>query len=480
MIERHTFVIFGGMGDLARRKLIPAFYRLITEGGLADHCVLIGTGRRDVSDRAYGEWTREALTDHGLADGDLEAWCDTSVFYQRVGKGQEGFADISRRIETIESEFNLPGNRVFYLALPPAAFPAAIAGLGEASLNTSPGWTRLVIEKPFGRDLDSAHALNRLVGEFFDESQVYRIDHYLGKETVQNLLAFRFANPMFESVWNRDRVESIEITVAEDLGIGSRAGYYDTTGVLRDMVQNHLTQVLTLVAMEPPVSFDADHIRNEKVKVVEAIAPIRPDDLVLGQYLAGTIGGEAVTGYRDENGVAADSATPTFAGLKLNVDTWRWRGVPFYLRTGKRLPRRVTEVAITFQLPPLCLFHGREDSCIVQPNVLLITLQPDEGFTLQFNVKAPGDTMAHHSQALRFSHDDVYGRLPDAYQALILDIIEGDQTLFVRADEVESSWRLYDPVLESSRETHPYAAGTWGPAEVNERLALSDSSWTIR
>jgi glucose-6-phosphate 1-dehydrogenase len=476
-VDRHVFVIFGGTGDLARRKLIPSLYRLITENGIADRCILLGVAPGEFDDDAYRAWTRDALRDTGLGDADLEAWCDDNVFYQTLGRDSESYGQLRRRIESIESDRGLPGNRAFYLALPPPVFSTAITGLGEAGLSKSPGWTRLVIEKPIGTDLESARELNAVVHEFFDEAQVYRIDHYLGKETVQNLLSFRFANPMFESVWNRDRVESIEITVAEDLGVGTRAGYYESAGALRDMVQNHLTQVLALVAMEPPISFDADQIRTEKVKVIEAIAPIRRENVVFGQYAAGEIDGTPVPGYLDEDGVAADSRTPTFVGLELEVDTWRWRGVPFYLRTGKRLPKRLTQIAVTFQRPPLCIFHGHRDSCVVDPNVLLITLQPGEGFTLSFNVKAPGETFALDSQLLNFSHSDVYGRLPDAYQTLILDVIEGDQTLFVRSDEVDASWRLYDPLLDYRPEPHPYAAGTWGPAVMDRSLALGGKAW---
>jgi glucose-6-phosphate 1-dehydrogenase len=476
-VDRHIFVIFGGTGDLARRKLIPAFYRLITENDIANQCVLLGVGRRDITDGEYRVWVRDALTAGGLENGDRDSWFDDQIFYQQIGADADSYERLSDRIATIETDQGLPGNRVFYLALPPTVFPSVISGLGQARLGDGPGWTRLVIEKPFGNDLESARSLNTLVHVFFEESQVYRIDHYLGKETVQNLLAFRFANPMFESVWNRDRVESIEITVAEELGIGSRAGYYEAAGALRDMVQNHLTQVLALVAMEPPISFDADHVRNEKVKVVQAIAPIRPENIVFGQYEAGSVAGRRVVGYRGEDGVAPDSLTATFVGIKVEVDTWRWHGVPFYLRTGKRLPRRLTEIAVTFQLPPLCIFHGSRDSCVVDPNVLLITLQPDEGFTLRFNVKAPGDAMAHDTQALHFSHDEVYGRLPDAYQALVLDIIEGDQTLFVRSDEVEASWQLYDSLLDPGTEPYRYEAGTWGPAVSNEGLALGGQAW---
>jgi glucose-6-phosphate 1-dehydrogenase len=477
-VERHIFVIFGGTGDLARRKLIPALYRLIAENGIADRCIVLGVAPADVSDDAYRVWTREALKDSGLSDVDLEAWCEDNVYYQKIGDDAGSYDRLGRRIEAIEQDRGFPGNRSFYLALPPAVFPAAITGLGEAGLNESSGWTRLVIEKPIGTDLESARALNALVHEFFNESQVYRIDHYLGKETVQNLLAFRFANPMFESIWNRDRVESVEITVAEDLGIGSRAGYYESAGVLRDMIQNHLTQVLALVAMEPPISFGADEIRDEKVKVVRAIAPIRRETVVLGQYDAGSIAGVAVPGYLDEEGVDEESLTPTFMGVELHVDTWRWQGVPFYLRTGKRLPRRLTQIAVTFRRPPLCIFHGRRDSCIVAPNVLLITLQPDAGFTLDFNVKVPGEAFMLDSQALSFNHADAYGSLPEAYQALILDVIEGDQTLFVRSDEVEASWRLYDPLLDHRPVPLRYEAGTWGPAASDPEVALTGSAWT--
>jgi len=333
--DRHVFVIFGGTGDLARRKLIPSLYRLITENDVAHRCVLLGVATGDLDDDAYRAWTRDALRETGLSDTDLEAWCDDNVFYQKLGRDSESYEQLRRRIESIEFDRGFPGNRAFYLALPPPVFPTVITGLGGAGLSESPGWTRLVIEKPIGTDLASARELNTVANEFFDESQIYRIDHYLGKETVQNLLSFRFANPMFESVWNRDRVESIEITVAEDLCVGTRAGYYESAGALRDMMQNHLTQVLALVAMEPPISFDADQIRTEKVKVIEAIAPIRRENVVFGQYAPGEIEGAAVAGYLDEDGVAPDSRTPTFVGLKLEVDTWRWRGVPFYLRTGK-------------------------------------------------------------------------------------------------------------------------------------------------
>ena len=474
----HLFVIFGGTGDLARRKLIPSIYALVTETAIGDNCVILGVGSRDMDDDDYQAWARDALTDAGLSHEDLASWPDANVHFEHLERDAHSLDQLAHRIEELEAAHDLPGNRVFYLAVPPSVFPGTIERLGLASLNNSPGWTRLVIEKPFGTDLTSAHKLNDLVHRWFPEHQVYRIDHYLGKETVQNVLTFRFSNPMFEHLWNRDRVQSVEITVAEDLGIAGRAGYYETAGALRDMVQNHLTQVLTLVAMEPPVSFDAEQIRNEKVKVIEAIAPITPENVVFGQYDAGSMSGDPVPGYREEEGVDAGSRTPTFVGLRMQIDTWRWQGVPFYLRTGKRLPRQLTQVAVTFLPPPLCIFHGARDGCDMAPNVLLITLQPDEGFTLRFSVKAPGEPLTIESQELRFSHDAVYGPLPDAYRALIEDVIEGDQTLFVRADEAEASWRLYDQLLADEHELHRYDAGTWGPAVRDGSLALGGTSWT--
>ena len=480
MVDRHLFVILGGTGDLAARKLLPALYRLITENNIGDSATILAAATSELTDDEYRKWARHSLSEAGVDGDSLDAWNDSKVFYQSITRDPGTHADLRTRIEEIEKDQDLPGNRTFYLALPPAAFGPTIVGLGKAGLNRGPGWTKLVIEKPIGTNLATARALNETVHAHFDESQVYRIDHYLGKETVQNLLNFRFANPMFESLWNRDRVESVEITVAEDLGIGTRAGYYDKTGALRDMVQNHLTQLLALIAMEPPNSFDAERVRNEKVKVVEAIAPIDRANVVFGQYLAGSVGGEDVPGYCQEEGVDAGSRTPTFVGIKAFVDTWRWEGVPFVLRTGKRLPKRLTQIALTFRRPALCFFHGEPDACEVHRNTLLITLQPNEGFSLAFNVKSPDQEDQLDAQALHFSYGDAYRSLPDAYQTLILDVMEGDQTLFVRADEVEASWKLYDPLLDYHPEPYPYAAGTWGPATLDQGIALSGSAWMDR
>jgi glucose-6-phosphate 1-dehydrogenase len=472
-VANHLFIIFGATGDLARRKLIPSLYAVVNAKGITDQCLVLGVSPVDVDDQTYRRQVRSALIDAGHDEKEAEAWCDGHLFYEQVDRRAASYDGLRKRIETLEADLDLPGNRVFYLALPPPAFPTVINALGKAGLNASPGWTRLVIEKPFGTDLASAQELNTIVHRYFGESQLYRIDHYLGKETVQNLLTFRFSNPMFESVWNRDRISSVEITVAEDIGIGTRARYYDSAGVVRDMVQNHLTQVMALVAMEPPINFDADQIRNEKVKIVEAVAPIDPEKVVFGQYEAGAISGAPVPAYRDEEGVPDGSTAPTFADIELEIDTWRWQGVPFRLRTGKRLAKRLTQIVVTFRLPPLCIFHGRRDLCSTKPNVLVITLQPDEGFTLHFNVKSPGQDLALDAQALRFDYGAAYHDLPDAYQTLILDIMEGDQTLFVRADEVEESWRLWEPLLDGWK-PQPYKAGTWGPIPTPPFTALDE------
>jgi glucose-6-phosphate 1-dehydrogenase len=461
-VDPHLLVIFGGTGDLAERKLLPSLFRLIREEGAGERCVVLGVSRQEVGDAGYRRWAAEALIGAGLDGAEVEQWVEANLHHQALDGTTAGFESLRERIEEIEGDRGLPGNRVFYLAIPPGAFAPTIEGLGSSGLNGAPGWVRVVVEKPFGTDLESARALNELLLSQFDESEVYRIDHYLGKATVQNLLTFRFTNPMFERLWNRDRVSRVEITVAEDHGIGGRAGYYERAGVVRDMVQNHLTQLLALVAMEPPNVFEADRIRDEKVKVVTAVAPIDPADVVYGQY----------DGYLGEAGVSPDSTTPTFVGIRLFVDTWRWQGIPFLLRTGKRLPQRSTHITVTFREPALCVFHGRRDDCVHEPDVLLIILEPDEGFSLRFNVKAPGEETTIDTQSLHFRYSDVYGKLPDAYRTLILDILEGDQTLFVRADEVEASWRLYDPLLEQAPKLVGYAPGTWGPAEMDQGVPL--------
>jgi glucose-6-phosphate 1-dehydrogenase len=369
------------------------------------------------------------------------------------------------------------GNRVFYIALPPSAFAPTIEGLGAAGLDqSSGGWSRLVVEKPFGRDVASAKALDEVVHRWFDESQVYRIDHYLGKETVQNLLVFRFANAIFESLWNRDHVDSVEITIAEDIGIEGRAGYYESAGLVRDILQNHGIQLLSLVAMGVPARMDAESIRAEKVKAVRSITPLRRDDLVFGQYGRGTVRGEAVPAYREEKGVAPDSNTETFAAMRVRVDNWRWQGVPFYLRAGKRLGRRLTEVVVNFRRPPVWMFEPM-GHCELHSNTLRLTIQPNEGFELLFDVKVPGKPVTLERLPLDFFYKQKFSALPEAYQTLLLDVVEGDQTLFVHADEVEAAWRLFDPILDGTVPVLPYDAGSWGPPEAHALVERAGHLW---
>jgi glucose-6-phosphate 1-dehydrogenase len=476
--EPHTFVIFGATGDLAQRKLFPALYRLSARGALPRTWRLLGVARTELDDEGFRRLVRESWNQaHRDRSGELDTWCEHWVHYQSLRSGtSEEYQRLAERIAALEREADLPGNRLFYLSIPPTAFPEVIEGLGRTGLNRSLGWTRIVVEKPFGQDLESARELNRLILRYFAEEQIYRIDHYLGKESVQNLLMLRFANAIFESLWGRDHVESVQITVAEALGVEQRAGYYDQSGALRDMVQNHLTQLLSLVAMEVPASFRPEDLRNEKIKVLSSIAPIRPDEVIFGQYTPGTAGGREVAGYRDEPEVAPDSATETFVALRLEVANWRWQGVPFYLRTGKRLAERTSTIVVTFRCPPVSVF-APFTTCMLRPNSLVITIQPDAGFDLLFEMKAPEQPLRVETQSLRFRYADAFpDRLPGAYETLLMEMLEGDQSLFVRSDWVEASWRLYAPLLDGQIPVHPYAAGGWGPPEA-ERLLPPGSSW---
>jgi glucose-6-phosphate 1-dehydrogenase len=473
----HLFVIFGATGDLTRRKLVPSVFRIMHEDGVDTDMALLGVSRTELDDEEFRAWGRQSLEEHGLDTPDLEEWCNSRTFYHATPEGTTDLGELRSRIEEIEADLGLPGNRIFYLALPPRTFPKMIEQLGEAGLADSAGWTKLVIEKPFGRDLESATALNDLVHRHFDESQVYRIDHYLGKATVQNLLSFRLANPIFESSWNRDRIESVEITVAEALGTEGRAGYYQHAGVLRDMVQNHITQLLSLIAMEAPYIFDADAVRTEKVQLLKSIEPVTADDIVYGQYDEGEIDNEAVPGYTQDPDVPDASTTATYVALRVAIHNWRWQGVPFFLRTGKRLPRKATEIAVRFKAAPVCLFHGTNDSCAHQ-NVLVLILQPNEGFELRVDVKAPGEPPVLTTESLRFDYNEAFDHIPEAYQTLLLDVMLGDQTLFVRSDEVEASWAVWEPLLRAEIEPIKYAAGTWGPSIASERLEMERSWWT--
>ncbi len=477
-VEPNVFVIFGATGDLAKRKLIPALFNLQRGGYLGEGCHVLAVGRRsEIDDASFRGDALQALLDAKYAREEADSWCTNRLHYQAMPTGDVAdFRELGRRIEAIEREAHLPGNRTFYLSLPPGSFVPTITGLGEAGLSSSPGYARLVIEKPFGRDLASAQALNAVIHRWFEESQVYRIDHYLGKETVQNLLVFRLANGIFESLWNRDHVESVQILVAEELGVEERAGYYDKAGALRDMVQNHLTQLLTLIAMGVPYAIEAEAIRSEKIKVLKSLTPISPKDAVFGQYVANETGSRTVAGYLDEPGVPVDSRTETYVSLKLMLDNWRWQGVPFYIRTGKRLEKRLTQISVTVRRPPVCMFQSM-GTCLLHSNVLIITLQPDEGFALHFDVKAPGEPFDLKTFPLAFRYGDAFDELPEAYETLLLDVMDGDQTLFVHSDEVEASWKLYAPLLDIDRAIHPYPAGSWGPAAAEKHFVRGAPEW---
>ncbi|HSG80571.1 MAG TPA: glucose-6-phosphate dehydrogenase [Acidimicrobiia bacterium] len=470
-LEPHLFVIFGATGDLTRRKLFPAIYRMMSDDAV--HAEVIGVATSEWDDEQFRAAAREALTDAGIPDA--RAWCEEHVFYHRVGR-DEDYGALAERIRAVESRHDLPGNRAFYLALPPSVFPVAIGRLIDAGLDDGPGWTRLVVEKPFGHDLASARELNEAIHTGFDESQVFRIDHYLGKDTVQNLLVFRFTNPLFEGAWNRDRIDRVEITVAESVDVGTRGAYYEASGVVRDMIQNHLTQVLSLIAMEAPTSMHADAVRAEKIKVLESLRRLDPDRVVFGQYGPGVVDGHEVPGYRDLDRVDPASQIATYVAIETYIDNWRWHGVPFYLRTGKAMAERVTEVAVTFKEPPICFFHGEADECPSHADVLYLRLQPDEGFRLDIEVKEPGASNIR-TVPLRFRYAEEFGSVPEAYATLLRDVVRGDQTHFVRSDWAEASWRHYEPILDPGVRPERYDAGSWGP-DAARRLLDGGRTWS--
>lgn len=474
------FTIFGATGDLSRRKLLPSLCRNHAAGHLAPKTRIVGVGRKSLSDADFRAMAATALAGAGTPD-EVGSFLERLHYVACPNTDAADFEMLAERLRALVSEQGMANNHCFYLSLPPRAFGPTIAGLGGAGLNVSDdkGWTRLVIEKPFGTDLPTARRLNKTLHEYFTEEQIYRIDHYLGKETVQNLLVFRLANAFIESSWNRERVESVQITVGESLGVGSRAGYYDRSGALRDMLQNHITQLITLVAMEVPTSFSADAIRYEKLKVLKSIAPLDPKTVVRGRYVKGTVRGEPVRGYLEEDGVPPGSDTETFIALELAINTWRWQGVPFYVRTGKCMPAKTTQIAIRYRDAPVHFFQklgAGQDTA----DVLTITLQPNEGFSFHFDIKAPGSPLTLERVPLRFGyHDHFEGRIPDAYQTLLLDVLLGDQTLFVHADEVELSWKLYTPLIDEPGPAHDYPAGTWGPPEADALAIPETDLWQV-
>ena len=482
-------VIFGAGGDLTQRKLVPALFNLYLDGWLPAEFAIIGVDRKALDDDAFRSSLREGVTAFSRQEADADSWKGFAAHltYDAADLTKpDAYASLAHKLNAYDKQWHARSRTVFYLAVAPSLIAPITQNLQQAKLMRDRQRSRLVVEKPFGHDLTSARELNSLLTRDFDESQIYRIDHYLGKETVQNILAFRFANALFEPIWDRRYIDHVQITVAEEVGVGHRGGYYDHAGALRDMIQNHLLQIMCLMAMEPPVSFAADEIRNKKVDVLRAIRPISPDHVpdvaVRGQYGGGWLRGDQEPAYQSEEGVAANSGTETFAALKLFVDNWRWQGVPFYLRTGKRLPVHGSQVVVTFQPVP----HQSFPETSVEswhPNRLIINIQPEEGIQIHFRAKRPGPGMQLSPVHLRFSYQEAFrSASPEAYETLLLDVIEGDATLFMRADQVEASWQVIMPVLDMWTANPPadfpnYPTGTWGPEMANKLIAQDGRSW---
>ena len=481
-----SLVIFGASGDLTKRKLVPALMGLAKDGLLPNAFSVVGFARRPWGDDEFRAELRDGVAQFGRSEtvASFDRRADAFSYHQANFADPAGYLSLRQKLDELDRVRGTRGNRIFYLATPPSAYSDILQQLAATGLSREQRgrFSRVIVEKPFGHDLDTAVALNEQVRAGFSERQVFRIDHYLGKETVQNILALRFANGIFEPLWNEKYVDHVQITVAESIGVGSRGGYFEESGILRDMIQNHLLQVLTLVAMEPPVTLTADAVRDEKVKVLKSIRSFRPDEVpdatMRARYTAGLCAGEEVKGYLQEEGVPADSRTETFAAVKLQVHNWRWAGTPFFLRAGKRLPRRVTEVAIHFKKPPHALFDNGRDP---NPNILLLRIQPDEGVSLRFGSKVPGPDLRIRDVRMDFRYGTAFGgETSDAYERLLLDAMAGDGTLFARRDEVEEAWRIVDSIQRGwhtgSTPLFEHAAGTWGPEEADFMLG-SGRTW---
>ena len=494
-----NIVIFGATGDLTHRKLVPALFSIEAQGLLPDHVKIIGFARRDYSDHSYREELKESLQNFApdLWKESQSAWTKFShrvLFHRSDFDNARGFAWLKERLDKYDADEGTAGNRLFYLATPPSTYSTVIEQLGKAGLAKRDGesnnpFIRIIVEKPFGSDLDTARKLNTELKGVFDEDQIYRIDHYLGKETVQNIFVFRFANALFEPLWNGKYIDNVQVTVAETVGVEQRAGYFDNAGELRDMVQSHALQMLSLIAMEPPNTLGANDIRDEKVKVLRAIKPIKAEDfpntVVRGQYGAGTMNNENVVGYRDEPNVPHTSVTDSYVALKLEIQNWRWSGVPFYVRAGKRMPQRLTEVNITFKdIPPVLL--KQMSSGGAEPNVITIRVQPNEGISMRLGAKPPGQQTRVSPVDMNFTYGTSFGqRIHDAYERLLMDAMLGDAALFTRDDEVEAEWALITPILEGWANTQApdlpnYAAGTWGPEEADAMMASAGRKWVNR
>ena len=494
-VDGCTVVIFGGSGDLARRRLIPALYNLLLDGLLPAKYAVIGLGRKPMSDQEFRDLLREGVIKHSRQALVEDTWKNFAphLFYiQGENHDQQTFNSLRAKAEEVERSMQLPGNRIFYLSIPPSSFAAVCEGLAQAGLATPPAsdapYSRIIVEKPVGRDLASAQQINEVTGKVFDESQIFRIDHYLGKETVQNLMVVRFANSIFEPLWNHKYIDHVQITVSETEGVGTRASYYEEAGALRDMVQNHLLQLLCLVAMEPPYSLDPNVVRNAKMEVLRCLRPIVGKDVELytvrAQYAEGTAHDGPIPGYRRDKGVNPNSTTETYVAVKAFVENWRWSGVPFYLRTGKALPKRASEIAVQFKEIPQILFNV--DPAHPQPaNVLTLRIQPDEGLSLRVVSRVPGTRAETHPVEMDFQYCDVFGRpSPEAYERLLLDVMAGDASRFMRRDAVEASWAWVTKILEGwaqqkLRWLPEYTAGTWGPVEAERMVQNDGRSWRI-
>jgi glucose-6-phosphate 1-dehydrogenase len=486
-------IIFGASGDLTARKLAPAIFNLSKDGLLPKRCFLIGYGRSEMSDENFKKEIKDALDAHSRRKIESSTWESLEkniTFHAGAYDDLTSFINLGKKITKIEEKIDCKAQCLFYVSTPPGVFMPILENLGESGLakkhRGSETASKVIIEKPFGRDLRSAHELNLVINRRFDEAQVFRIDHYLGKETVQSLLVQRFANSIFEPVWNRNYVSSVQITVSEDIGVGSRGGYYDKSGALRDMIQNHVMQLLALTAMEPPSSLDPESIRDEKVKALQALKPLVIEgdnpEAVRASYGAGLVGGLPAKAYIDEEGIPNHSGTETYAALRLYLDNWRWKGVPFYLRSGKRLAMKASEIVVQFTRPPAILF-GQDSRLKVSPNLLVIRIQPNEGVTLYLNSKTPGLETKLQPIKLAFGYETTFGSdTPEAYERLILDALNGDGTLFIRGDEAEMSWGLLTPVLDywssqGKNGLETYASGTWGPLAADKLLLASGHEW---